>query len=361
VPAREDRIVEVRREDDGAHAAESRSLAIGLLSPIQEVVPPDGYGGVESVVAALADGLVEAGHDVTLFAREGSKTMAKLVVTTDGLPEQPGRRLEAELEHAAESFLRAGELDVVSSHLGALGTTLPSTVPVIHTVSDPMDRARSLWQKLARLTPSLKLIAVSDRQRELAPDLPWAATIPNPVDASRYRFEERPEGYLAFLGRMSPDKGAEHAIAVAQGAGLPLKIGAKLREPHEQEYFDETVRPRLGDGVEFLGELDHDDKVELLGGAIATLFPAQIEEAFGLVLVESMACGTPVIALQNGAIPEVVVDGRTGFVVEDEAEMLEAVERVERIDRAACRRYVEVAFSPTRVVAAYERAFLAAA
>jgi glycosyltransferase involved in cell wall biosynthesis len=348
----------VGRENDGAHGAESRSLGIALLSPIQEVVPPDGYGGVESVVADLADALVEAGHDVTLFARKGSDTKAKLVATTDELPEQPGRRLEAELEHAVESFLRADEFDVVSSHLGVTAAALrPPTAPVVHTVSDPMDRARPLWEKLARLSPGLQLIAVSDRQRELAPGLPWAATIPNPVDAGRYRFEERPDGYLAFLGRMSPDKGADHAIEVARRAGLQLKIGAKLRDPHEEEYFDEAVRPHLDDGVEYLGELDHDGKVELLGGALAILVPAQIEEAFGLVLVESMACGTPVIAFGDGAIPEVVVDGRTGFVVDDEAQMLGALERVEGIDRAACRRYVEEVFAPSRIVAAYERCF----
>jgi glycosyltransferase involved in cell wall biosynthesis len=216
-------------------------------------------------------------------------------------------------------------------------------------------RRRGLWQKLARLSPSLGLVAIFDRQRELAPDLPWVATIPNPLDLSRYRFKERTEGYLAFLGRMSPDKGAEHAIAVAERAGLPLKIGAKLREPHEEEYFEEAVRPHLHDGVEFLGELDHDGKVDLLGGAIATLFPSEVEEAFGLVPVESMACGTPVIALHNGAIPELADDGRTGFVVEDESGMLQDVERVEGLDRAACRRHVEEAFALERIVAEYER------
>jgi glycosyltransferase involved in cell wall biosynthesis len=356
MPAREDRVVEMGREkQDRFHGRESSGskLRLALLAPLQELVPPRAYGGIESVVAALADGLVEAGQDVTLFARAGSHTKARLVTIVEELPQQPGRRVVAELDHALACFLRS-EFDVINNHMGLLGAALGrATTPVVHTVSDPIDRTRAVWGKLAAWSPELPLISISRRQQALAPELPWVASIPNPVDIDRFPFQLNPDGYLAFLGRMSPDKGCDHAITVAKHLGLPLRIGAKLREAHEREYFEHAVRPHLDDRIEYLGELDHAEKAELLGNAIVTLVPVRVEEAFGLVVVESMACGTPVVAYRIGAMPEVVVDGRTGFLVDDEHAMLRAVERIGEIDRAECRRHVEQHFSVRRAVRAY--------
>jgi glycosyltransferase involved in cell wall biosynthesis len=330
-----------------------------LLSPIQERVPPEAYGGVESVIALLADGLVDAGHDVTLFAQGGSKTKAQLVAVVDELPERPGRRIIAEVEHALACFLRANEFDLVNSHMGVLGAAAAKDggTPVAHTVSDAVSRTRDVWTKAVRHSPQAKLISISQRQQELAPNLPWIANCPNAVDLGQFEFHPEADGYAAFLGRMSPDKGCDVAIDVARRAGIPLKIGAKLRDEHEQEYFEQDIRPLLDGDVEFLGEVSQEEKVELLGRATAALFPSDVEEAFGLVLAEAMACGTPVVALDCGAVAEVVADGSTGYVVGDACEMVAALGKIDRIDRAECRRHVERHFSPERLVAHYERAY----
>jgi glycosyltransferase involved in cell wall biosynthesis len=334
-------------------------MRIGLLSPIRSAVPPDGYGGVESVVAVLADGLVAAGHDVTLFATADSKTRAKLVSVVDEPPTKPGRLADAEVEHAVECLAHASEFDLISGHLGVLGAALcgPSGTPSVHTVSDPVDRTGPIWQRIAAVWPRTRLVSTSLRQQELAPELPWVGNCYNGLDLERYPFANEPGTYLAFLGRMSPDKGCLEAIEIARETGLPLRIGAKLAEPHEREYFGRCIEPELGDGIEYLGELSHKQKVELLGGALATLFPVEVEEAFGLVLIESMACGTPPIATREGAVPEVVEDGHAGILVDGAAEMADAVGRARGIDRRSCRDHVERRFSASQVVAAYEEAF----
>jgi glycosyltransferase involved in cell wall biosynthesis len=288
MPAREDGIVEVRREDrDGGHGSES--LRIALLSPIQERVPPEAYGGVESVIALLADGLVDAGHDVTLFAGSGSQTKAQLSAIVDELPEQPGRRIVAEVDHALACFVRAEDFDLANNHMGVLGAAVAkdTPTPVVHTVSDAVSRTRDVWTKAARHAPHAKLISISQRQQELAPNLPWIADCPNAIDLDHFEFQQSADGYAVFLGRMSPDKGCDVAIEVARRVGIPLKIGAKLRDEHEQEYFEEEVRPLLDGEVEFLGEVSQKEKVKLLGHATAALFPSEVEEGFGLVFAEA--------------------------------------------------------------------------
>jgi glycosyltransferase involved in cell wall biosynthesis len=334
-------------------------MRIALLAPIATPVPPPAYGGVETVVATLADGLVDAGHHVTLFATGNSGTRACLEAIHGEPPSHPKRRTTAEVEHALNCFLRANQFDLVHSHIGALGAALSANlrVPVLHTVSDPLDRTREVWRAVARFVPRLLLASISRRQQELAPELPWISNCPNGLDLRRYPVRQKRGDYLAFLGRMSPDKGCHHAIRVARAVGLPLRIGAKLEEEHEREYFAACVAPELGADVQFLGELTHGRKVELLAGARAALFPTSIEEAFGLVLVESMACGTPVVAFRCGAVPEIVADGFTGYTVDNAAEMASAIRRIDRIEREACRRHVEANFSATRLVRAYEHAY----
>jgi glycosyltransferase involved in cell wall biosynthesis len=336
-------------------------MRIGLLAPISADVPPDGYGGVEAVLALLADGRVEAGHDVTLFASGRSATKAKLVAAVDEPPSKPGRLADASVRHALECVARAHEFDLVSNHLGVLGGALcgPFATPSVHTVSDPVDRVGAIWERIAELWPRLRLISTSLRQQELAPGLPWVANCYNALDPANYPFrpEAEADGYLAFVGRMSPDKGCREAIDVARSTGMRLRIAAKLEEAHERDYFKRHIEPALGDGVDYVGELDHDRIVDLLGGAVATLFPTDVEEAFGMVLIEAMACGTPIVATRRGAVPEVVADGHTGILVDDVSEMPAAVGRVGGIDRHECRTRVERHFSPTPLVAAYEAAF----
>jgi glycosyltransferase involved in cell wall biosynthesis len=197
-------------------------------------------------------------------------------------------------------------------------------------------------------------------QRAPRPDLNWIANCPNALELSLYPFRPQRGDYLLFLGRMSPDKGAHRAVAIAMEAGLPLKIAGKMREPKEEEYFREFVEPHLGSGIEWLGEVTHGQKVELLQHARATLFPIEWEEPFGLVMIESMACGTPVIATRRGAVPEVIEHGRSGIIVDDYRIIPAALEEADRIDPVECRRYVEERFSPLRMVRDYVRAYEAA-
>jgi glycosyltransferase involved in cell wall biosynthesis len=337
-------------------------MRVALLAPVSTPVPPDAYGGAEAVVGTLADGLVDAGHEVTLFATGDSRTKATLVAPLDEPPTRPGRRTEAEVHHALTCLKRADEFDVVSSHLGVLGAAISNggAPPFVHTVTDPIDRTRVTWRLAAGTATHVRLVSVSRRQQELAPDLPWLANCYNGLPLERYPFRAEAGDYLAFLGRMSPDKGCHLAIEVARAAGLPLRIAGKMREDHEQEYFDAQVRPRLNANAEYLGEVDDDEKVGLLGGALATLYPVDVEEAFGLVMAESMACGTPVIALRRGAVPEVVEHGRTGFVVEEVGEMAPAVADLSQLERAECRRHVEERFSAEQLVTSYENAFMRA-
>jgi glycosyltransferase involved in cell wall biosynthesis len=338
-------------------------MKIAVLSPVWFPVPPDRYGGIEWIVSLLADGLVEAGHDVTLFASGDSRTRAKLVSV---FPEAPSERIgqsETELRHALACFERADEFDVVNDHSGPPAAAVGGAVstPVLHTVHGPLGgESGALYEQIGRVSPRVGLISVSMNQRKPLPDLNWVANCPNGIDLDAYPVQPHRGNYLAFVGRLSPDKGCHRAIEVAQELGLPLKIAGKSREPLERAYFDEHVRPQLGRGVEYLGEIGHLQKVALLQDARATLFPIDWEEPFGLVMIESMACGTPVIATRRGAVPEVVAHGRSGIVVDDYREMAAALPEADRLEPLECRRYVEDAFSAGRMVRDYLAAYEAA-
>jgi glycosyltransferase involved in cell wall biosynthesis len=336
-------------------------VRIAVLSPVWFPVPPSGYGGIEWIVALLADGLVEAGHDVTLFASGDSRTKAKLMYVYEQAPSQWIGRSFWELRHALACYTNADEFDVVNDHTGVSGIVLSALVdtPVVHTVHGPLDgEPGELYEQLGGLVPNLHLISLSLNQRRPKPELPWLANCPNALDLSVYPCKPHTGDYLLFLGRMSPDKGCHRAIAVAMERELPLKIAGKMQEPKEEGYFAEFVEPHLGiHGIEYLGEVSHGRKVELLQDARATLFPIDWEEPFGLVMIESMACGTPVIATNRGAVPEVIDHGRSGIVVESYREMAAALEAADALDPLECRRYVEERFSPERMVDDYVRAY----
>jgi glycosyltransferase involved in cell wall biosynthesis len=340
-----------------------KKLRIAIVAPVWFAVPPSGYGGIEWVVALLADGLVAAGHDVTLFAAGGSRTKAKLVSV---FPEAPSRsigRTQPELRHALTCYARADEFDVINDHSGMLGAVLGATVqtPVVHTAHGPLEgEPGTVYELIGRIAPQVGLISISLNQRKPKPDLNWIANCHNALDFSVYPFKRTRGDYLLFLGRLSPDKGAHRAIAVAMESGLPLKIAGKKQEPKEVTYFRDLVEPHLVDGIEYLGEVSHGQKVELLQNARATLFPIEWEEPFGLVMIESMACGTPVIATRWGAVPEVIEHGRSGIIVDDYRLIPNALEEADRLDPHDIRTYVEREFSPERMVQdyldAYERA-----
>ena len=331
-------------------------MRIAVLSPVWFPVPPTGYGGIEWVVALLADGLVDAGHDVTLFASGDSRTKARLESV---FPEAPSGSIglsPVELRHTVSCYERASDFDIVNEHSGqaaaALGGLLDT--PVVHTVHGPLeDLPLANYRAIATLAPQVGLISISMNQRAPAPELPWVGNVPNALDLDAYPYHEARGEYLLYLGRLHPDKGAHRAIEIARAAGLPIKLAGKKREPSEQAYFDEMIRPLLGDGAEYLGETSHASKVALLQSARATLFPIEWEEPFGLVMIESMACGTPVIATRCGAVPEVVADGRSGIIVDDYRDMVAAVADADRLEPAECRRYAEEHFSAGRMVADY--------
>jgi glycosyltransferase involved in cell wall biosynthesis len=266
-----------------------------------------------------------------------------------------------ELRHALACYTNADEFDVVNDHTGVTGIVLSALVetPVVHTVHGPLDgEPGELYEQLAGLAPNLHLISLSLNQRRPKPELPWLANCPNALDLSVYPCKPHTGDYLLFLGRMSPDKGCHRAIAVAMDRELPLKIAGKMQEPKEEEYFAEFVEPHLGiHGIDYLGEVSHGTKVELLQDARVTLFPIDWEEPFGLVMIESMACGTPVIATNRGAVPEVIDHGRSGIIVESYREMAGALEAADALDPLECRRYVEERFSPERMVEDYVRAY----
>jgi glycosyltransferase involved in cell wall biosynthesis len=336
-------------------------LNVAVLSPVWFPVPPSGYGGIEWIVSLLADGLVEAGHDVTLFASGDSHTKAKLSYVYKEAPSQWIGRSHWELNHALACYSDADQFDVVSDHTGMVGVALSGLVktPVVHTVHGPMDGEPGvMYERLAGLIPNLHLISLSMNQRRPKLDLPWLANCPNALDLSVYPCKPHTGDYLLFLGRMSADKGCHRAIAVAMERELPLKIAGKMQEPRERAYFQEFVEPHLGvHGIEYLGEVSHGKKVELLQDARATLFPIDWEEPFGLVMIESMACGTPVVATNRGAVPEVIEHGRSGIIVDHYRQMGEALEQADALDPLECRHYVEERFSPERMVDDYVRAY----
>jgi len=230
--------------------------------------------------------------------------------------------------------------------------------PAVHTLHGPLDGELGIiYKHLVQLVPGLGLISISLNQRRPIPDLPWIGNCPNAIDLSVYPCHPHRGDYLLFLGRMTADKGCHRAIAVAMEAGLQLKIAGKNREPKEREYFDAFVGPHLHGGIEYVGEVSHGEKVELLQNARATLFPIEWEEPFGLVMIESMACGTPVIATRRGAVPEVIEHGRSGIIVNDYRLMPAALEEADQIDPWECRHFVEERFAPERMVAEYVEAY----
>ncbi len=331
-------------------------MRIAQIAALMESIPPSRYGGTERVVASLTDELVRRGHDVTLFASGDSKTSARLV------PVVPRALRSAGVQDAMPSVLlalrmafeRADEFDVIHSHvdLAALPFGRFVTTPVLHTFHGRLDLPTI--RPLCDHCRDAALVSISDNQRRLLPNWNWMGTVYNGIDLDNFAFRPRPGGYLAFLGRISPEKGVEDAIAVARTAGLPLKIAAKI-DPVDQDYYDSRVRPLLDDPlVEYIGEITEEEKDAFLGHAMALIFPISWPEPFGLVMVEAMATGTPVITTRCGSVSEVVVDGATGVVCDSVEEMALACDQVSRLDRGACRNWVESRFTTARMVDGYE-------
>jgi glycosyltransferase involved in cell wall biosynthesis len=334
-------------------------LRIALVAPVWLPVPPLGYGGTERVVHLLAEGLTRRGHEVTLFAVGGSSTSARLVTFLDAPPvaADPGSFAD-ELFHTLSAYRRAEDFDVIHDHSGigpALGAMLGGRPPVVQTLHGP-------WTGLGRRFSDLvhdrvHLVAISRAQAAANRAVRYAAVIHNGVDLGDYPYCEAKHDYLAYVGRSSPEKGTHVAVEIAKRAGLHLKMAVKRAESAEWAYWDEMVAPRLGGDEEIFEEPPHEVKWDILAHARATLFPIDWPEPFGLVMVESMACGTPVITRPFGAASEVVAEGVTGFLRRDLDELVEVVELAATLDPRHCRHLVEARFSADVMVDGYERLY----
>lgn len=348
-----------RRTDRSARTAAGRPLRIGMVAPPWFAVPPAGYGGIEAMVAGLVDGLVARGHHVTLVGAGDPGTKAQRYVAAYSEP--PSGRLgepvpEVFQAAVAAAALDGSELDVVHDHTLA-GPLLARgrCVPTVVTAHGPV--TGEVGEYLEQLGTTVDVVAISQAQRRFRPEVNWLATVHNGIDVASYPLGDGAGGYLLFLGRFHPDKGAHIAIEVAKRTRRRLILAGKLNEPAERAYFEAAVAPRLGGAIEYVGEADAATKRGLLGGATALLFPVLWEEPFGLVMVEAMACGTPVVALRRGSVPEVVAHGETGIVVGRPAELTGAVGAAETLDRRRCRARAERYFDLSRMVAGYEAAY----
>lgn len=337
-------------------------MRIGMVAPPWFPLPPKGYGGIELVVSLLTEGLVRRGHQVTLFASGDSVTRARLSYVFSRAPsEQIATGFHLETLHALEAYSRAREFDVIHDHdglaarsMGALVNRLVGT-PVVATLHGPADPGTQ--QSLDVLRDALRFIAISEYQRSGFPELHFVGTIPNAIDMNSYPFSGEKDSYFLFIGRMIADKGAHTACEVARRLGARLILAGKVNEELERQYFEERIEPYLSEHIFYRGEVDQDVKAELYRRARCTLFPIQWPEPFGLVMIESLAAGTPVIAFRRGSVPEVIENGRTGFVVENIDEMVEAAKHIDEIDPAECRRAVEERYGVEPFVAAHEEAY----
>ncbi len=337
-----------------------RPLRIAQLAPLYESVPPKLYGGTERIVAWLAEELVRRGHEVTLYAAGDSTAAVRLV------PGAPQSLRLSGLDHLgpayhlpmlSEVYDHASGFDIIHSHVDCLSFPLArqAKVPTVSTMHGRLDLEE--MQPIYRSYRDLPVVSISDNQRQPIPELNWVRTVYHGLPRDLFKFSQQTDGYLAFLGRMSPEKRPDLAIEIASRAGVPLKIAAKV-DRTDRDYFDAVVKPLLSQpGIEFIGEINEREKQQLLGGALALLFPVDWPEPFGLVMIEALACGTPVIARPCGSVPEVLRHGVTGSIGSSVDELVAAVDHLGDISRQRCREEFETRFTSEVMAVNYERLY----
>jgi glycosyltransferase involved in cell wall biosynthesis len=333
-------------------------MRIAQIAPPWLTVPPKAYGGIELIVSLLADGLVDHGHDVTLFAPPGSQTKARLVTPLEAEAPDAVQNPWYEASHVVAAYEEAAQFDVIHDHSTAVGATVGalSGHTVVHTLNRCFDDQNDmLYRRLAR---RLWFVAVSWSQRSNAPPgLRWAGVVHGGIAVERYPFREDKDRHLLFVGRAAKEKAPHLAIIAARQAKRRLVMCTKARNDRDRRYWMEEVQPLLGPDVEVCGECSHEQKLEQLARAAGLLFPIQWAEPFGLVMVEAMACGTPVIGWRNGSVPEVIVDGETGYIADSTEGFVAAIGKLDRLDPKAIRAHVQVNFSAQAMVAAYEKVY----
>ena len=350
-----------------------RKLRIAQVAPLWIPIPPEKYGGIERIVAVLCDVLVDRGHDVTLFASPGSKTKAKLVSVFDkplleaNIPwSNPIWNLR-NLSKAYEAASR-GEFDIIHTHLDIWSLFFHNLtqIPTIHTMHNPLYRTNADANKDDRLrlfteeAGNLNMVFISQSARDQAMvEFPEnkVRVIYNGIDMSHFEFNPRGSDHFVWIARMNKHKGVENAIAAAEKLGVKLLLAGRV-DSTQQEYFDTYIKPHLNDKIQYVGELSEMELSGFYGNAKALLYPIEWEEPFGLVVAEAMSCGTPVIAYRRGSMPELIENGKTGFVIESDIEKLvEAMKKVNEIDRPYVRKRTEEKFSKERMVDNYERTY----
>jgi glycosyltransferase involved in cell wall biosynthesis len=331
-------------------------MRIAQIAPLTEAVPPKLYGGTERIVSFLTEELVALGHDVTLFASGDSKTSAKLVpvwpqaLRLDPTASDPIAPLILELDSVAE---QAREFDVLHFHLDYWPFPLFSRLrtPFVTTLHGRLDLPE--LKPLYEAFPDVPVVSISDAQRRPLPQANYVQTVPHGLPEHLLTPRPITPSCFVFLGRICADKGVDRAIRIARACGIPLKIAAKV-DKVDEEYFDTVIKPMLtGGGIEMVGEVNDAGKPDLLSGAVALLMPIGWPEPFGLVMIEAMACGTPVIAFNQGSVPEIIEDGLTGFIVEDEAGAIDAAGRLPELSRSMIRRRFEERFTARRMAEDY--------
>lgn len=337
-------------------------MRIAQIAPLWERVPPPAYGGTELVVSLLTDELVRRGHEVTLFATGNSITQAKLEAGCDLPLRLKGVTVSEYPIHESVRltplFERADEFDIIHSHVDICALPYGNFIktPMVHTIHGVIPKAT---EPLYRLHNNQHYVSISDSQRRHDLGLNYVNTVYNGINPNTYEFhaEATDPPYLVFFGRMSPEKGPQLAIEIAKRAGWRLKMAGKV-DPTDREFYEREVEPLIdGEQIVYLGEANHVQKSEIMGRAVATLCPLTWEEPFGLVMTESMVCGTPVIAIARGAAPELILDGKTGFLCKDVEACVAAVSKIHSIDRRTCRDHVVNNFSNDRMVDGYEAVY----
>ena len=330
-------------------------MRIAQVAPLHESVPPALYGGTERVVSYLTEELVKQGHEVTLFASGDSVTHARLIPASESalrLNEQVSDPLAHHFVLLEEVFARADDFDIIHFHIDYLHFPFSrrQNTPHVTTLHGRLDLPDLI--PLHKTFSEIPLVSISNAQRVPLPWANWQGTVYHGLPMELYQPRSEPGDYLLFLGRISVEKRFDRAVEIAKRAGIPLKCAAKIEETNRQ-YFEETIKSTDDHAVECVGEVGDADKQELLANSYALLFPIDWPEPFGLVLIEAMACGTPVIAYRCGSVPELIDDGVTGFIVDDLNAATDAVPKIRNLDRNLCRRRFEERFSATRMAQEY--------
>lgn len=331
-------------------------MKIAQVAPVFERVPPKAYGGTERVISYLAEELVRQGHDVTLFATGDSITNARLMPTIDESRRFDPTRQEWLVYHTMMMDRVAGmadEFDIIHFHTDYLHFPLSRYLPVPHVTTLHGRQDLPELVPLYRQFSDIPLVSISNSQRTPLPWVNWKKTVYHGLPNDLYSFQNNPENYFAFMGRISPEKRIDRAVEIALHCGMPLYVAAKI-DKADQLYFDECIKPLFNHPlVEYLGEIGEQEKRELLGNARALLFPIDWPEPFGLVMIEAFACGTPVIAYRHGSVPEIMEEGVTGFIVENQEQAMRAAENIESIDRRRCHDVFERRFTAAHMAANY--------